>query len=574
MATKKNTSDHTRIYRLVLSGSLTSLMLVFMPTLANARAPLKSKSDFCSKLGKTMQASSGAQMYCFGPQMNGPMHQFVVSSASPTGLANVDAASQAEDRTGSGAYIGGQSETSIAASGNFVVEAWNDGTGFFAGCGAAMFKEELTGYGFSTDGGKTFTDYGGLPNDSCSTGTRWEGDPSVGVYTNSGFTYFYISSLFACSPAVGCPNFGLAVAVSACQVTGNTLSCGQPTIVATSDCNTTNACAGDFTFLDKDYLVVDQARKRLYITFTDFDVAPSFPNGQIEMAACDLDNPLAPVCQNGTNFTQPYVNVQPGDSTNFCEYEGSYPALDRATGNVYVGFEYNWITNFLGGPNCVNTISTQVVVAMVRASCLPDPDTGMVSKCHPPFPENANSIVSTDATPVPGYNRFQMNDFPRIAVSDKYGTVSLVWNDARHRPLGDILLQSYNLGTLTPIQSSPIRLNSDTGAGDMHTMPGLKNASSSGLLNVTWYDRRGANAGTAKTDIFGALNLNPRISSTPSNKKFTNVTTDWLATSSVIVPNFGDYTDNFVSSSNVLYVTWSDGRTGVPQPEEAHTPIQ
>ena len=68
--------------------------------------------------------------------------------------------------------------------------------------------------------------------------------------------------------------------------------------------------------------------------------------------------------------------------------------------------------------------------------------------------------------------------------------------------------------------------------------------------------------------------MNPRTSRTPSNKKFTNVTTDWLATSSVIVPNFGDYTDNFVSSSNVLYVTWSDGRTGVPQLEVAHTPVQ
>ena len=51
------------------------------------------------------------------------------------------------------------------------------------------------------------------------------------------------------------------------------------------------------------------------------------------------------------------------------------------------------------------------------------------------------------------------------------------------------------------------------------------------------------------------------------------VSTDWLATFSVIVPNFGDYTDNFVSASNQLYVTWSDGRTGVPQPEVAHVPV-
>jgi hypothetical protein len=342
--------------------------------------------------------------------------------------------------------------------------------------------------------------------------------------------------------------------------------------VATSDCNTSNGCGDNFTFLDKDYLAVDQAKKRLYITFTDFDAAPSFAT-QIEMAACDLDNPLAPVCQNGTNFTQPYVNVQPGDATNFGEYEGAYPALDRATADVYVGFEYNWFTNPFGLPNCVNTIPTEVAVADVPACCLPDPDIPAVSPCLPPFLENANIIISTDATAVPGYNRFLMNDFPRIAVSDAYGSVSLVWNDARNKPLGDILLQSYKLGTLTPIQSSPVQLDNDNNAGSAHFMPGLKNASSSGLLNVTWYDRRGSNAGTGKTDIFGALNVNPLTSSTPSNRRFSNVSTDWLATSSVIIPNFGDYTDNFVSASNILYVAWSDGRTGVPQPEEAHVAV-
>jgi hypothetical protein len=572
MTAKKDSIGCSQVCRLPLCCSVAVLILALMSAPASAQTQFSSKSAFCSQLGKTIQASSGAQMYCFGPQKNGPTHQFVPSLANRRLLPNVDAANPAEDRTGSGAYIGGQSETSIAASGNYVVEAWNDGTGFFEACGAPMYKEELTGYAFSSDGGKTFTDYGGLPNNNCSTGTRWEGDPSVGVYTNSGFTTFYISSLFACSPAVGCPNSGLAVAVSACQVTGNTLTCGQPTIVATSDCNTSNACGADFTFLDKDYLVVDQANKRLYITFTDFDAAPSFAT-QIEMAACDLDNPLAPVCQNGTNFTQPYVIVQPGDATNFCEYEGAYPALDRATGDVYVSFEYNWVTNFLGSSNCVNTIPTEVVVADVPASCLPDPDIPAVSPCLPPFLENANIIISTDATVVPGYNRFEMNDFPRIAVSDAYGSVSLVWNDARNKPLGDILLQSYELGTLTPIQSSPVQLDNDNNAGSAHFMPGLKNASSSGLLNVTWYDRRGSNAGTGKTDIFGALNVNPLTTSTPSNRRFSNVSTDWLATSSVIIPNFGDYTDNFVSASNILYVSWSDGRTGVPQPEEAHVAV-
>ena len=41
--------------------------------------------------------------------------------------------------------------------------------------------------------------------------------------------------------------------------------------------------------------------------------------------------------------------------------------------------------------------------------------------------------------------------------------------------------------------------------------------------------------------------------------------TDWMNTSTLIIPNFGDYTDN-ATSGTTTYYTWSDGRLGVPQP--------
>jgi len=40
---------------------------------------------------------------------------------------------------------------------------------------------------------------------------------------------------------------------------------------------------------------------------------------------------------------------------------------------------------------------------------------------------------------------------------------------------------------------------------------------------------------------------------------------NWLAVSSDIIPNFGDYTDNYLTTLG-LYVAWSDGRIGEPQP--------
>jgi len=152
----------------------------------------------CQKLGKTIQASSGAQMFCFGPQTNGATTATALSSSTGTGKfgSNVDAATPSEDVTPSGVQIHGQSETSIAAAGPYVVEAWNDGTGFFAPCGSPLNKEELTGFGFSNNGGASFIDLGGLPNANCLSSLT-VGDPSVEAYqAPDGKTYFYISRIF------------------------------------------------------------------------------------------------------------------------------------------------------------------------------------------------------------------------------------------------------------------------------------------------------------------------------------------------------------------------------------------
>src|SRR5215471_13057691 len=133
-------------------------------------------NPLCGKLGKSVQASQGAQMFCFPPQspqatsLSSSSRTSVTNSSSkPSFGSNVDAALPQEDVTPSGVQIHGQSETSVASAGPYVVEAWNDGTGFFAPCGSPQNKEELTGFGFSTDGGKTFTDLGGLPNANCNT---------------------------------------------------------------------------------------------------------------------------------------------------------------------------------------------------------------------------------------------------------------------------------------------------------------------------------------------------------------------------------------------------------------------
>ena len=561
-------SSQERFFCFLLTCVIAVLLAVAAPLDANAAGNPKG-NPICAKLGKTIQASSGAQMFCNGPQVNSATAATKLSSSTGASKfgSNVDAATPSEDVTPSGVQMHGQSEVSVAAAGPYVVEAWNDATGFFAPCGSPLNKEELTGFAFSNNGGASFTDLGGLPNANCASSII-DGDPSVEAYNApDGKTYFYISSIFI--PFLVPED---ALSVTACQVSGSgstaTLACSQPIVAAiSSDCQS----FGGFTscgFLDKEFLSIDPVRGRLYMSYTEFGPSTGF-SGVIELAVCDLTNPASPTCSNGGNGSisgagaaaAPYFVVAPGDP-NFCENEGAYPAVDRGTGAVYVAYEHDW---FSGLFNCGGE-TTQNVMNYIPFSCLTLTAT---SPCAGPAATQAVNITSLEAAFIPGYNRFPMNDFPRLAVSDPAGTVSMVWNDARQHATGDILLQSFNLGSLSLVQSSPVRINGHNDTGGWHFLPALRQSDSNGNLDISFYSRSSAN--TALTNVFAALKVNPRATATPtkSEVQVTTGSSDWNAVSSIIIPNFGDYTDNYVLGST-LYVVWSDGRLGIPQPFEDH----
>lgn len=553
-------------------------------------------NPFCKRLGKRYLASSGARMFCFGPRAHVQTHATPFpGKLAPGAPSNVDAASFAEDVSPSGVQADGQSETSIAASGPFVVEAWNDATGFFSSCSSPMGKEELTGIGFSANGGKSFQDLGGLPNSRCNK-DLYEGDPSVAAYTVGGSTYFYISSLFDSPTGLGLSR----VAMDACKVVGSgsgaTLSCGQPIVVGSStQCRKIQIGRHRFarfcSFLDKDFMTIDPARGRLYMSYTDFLIHGA-GGTRVEVAACDLGSasggsgpaggtPAAPVCEHGTPLAparrhfligKPYLSVANPGGRN-CEHEGAYPAADPATGDLFVAYEFNIFTDLF--PPC-NTAATPTAEVMTKTplSCLP---MAAVSPCAHPSARASEPIASLNFTLVPGYNRFGTNDFPRLAVSDPFGTVSMVWNDTRFHPLGDILLESFSTGSLQPVQSEPVVLNR-VATGGLHMFPAMRTANSAGLLDVTWYSRKSAT--TANTSVDAALGVSPVTTTTPSsNVRITTVTSNWDNATSIFAPNFGDYIDDalittgtppFVGST--LYVAWSDGRFSVPQPFEAHLP--
>jgi hypothetical protein len=326
------------------------------------------------------------------------------------------------------------------------------------------------------------------------------------------------------------------------------------------------------------------------VAYTDFllNAGP-----QVELAVCDLGNrsggpgpaggtPAAPVCKNGTlpvpvssKFFQgkPYFVVAQPDPRG-CENEGAYPAVDPATGAVYTAYEYNIETNiFL--PQCFGSATpTANVMTRTPRSCLP---LATFAACGGPKARTSVPVTSLVAAFVPGYNRFPVNDFPRLAVSDRYGTVSMVWNDTRFHPLGDILLESFHKTSLGPVQAHPVVLDRPA-SGGLHMLPALRTATAAGRLDVTWYSR--STPTTSRTSVDGVLGVSPLTTSTPpSNVRVTNVASDWLNNTSDIVPNFGDYTDAALTTTGTapyvgrtLYVAWSDGRFSVPQPFEAHLP--
>jgi hypothetical protein len=108
--------------------------------------------------------------------------------------------------------------------------------------------------------------------------------------------------------------------------------------------------------------------------------------------------------------------------------------------------------------------------------------------------------------------------------------------------------------------------------------PAIRSATSAGLLDVAWYSR--TSAATAVTNVDAVIGVNPLTTTQPlSNTRITTVGSNWNNAASVITPNFGDYIDDALSTTgappyvgSTLYVAWSDGRFGVPQPFEAHLP--
>jgi hypothetical protein len=476
----------------------------------------------------------------------------VAASGSVTFGTNVDAADPQED------LAAGQSETAIdGTTTGRVMVAWNDATGF-AVQPTNRLLASLTGVGYSTDGGRSFTDLVGLRNPNPDQ--QWSGDPAVVSIDNG--AHFIVGSLYLPSPAAcndGKPA-QLTVAVEVLTPTATGVSMGKPVVVSPAG----DVCAlfggavtaNNVAFLDKDFLAWDQTSRTLVASFTRFYISGRHSGtGAINIARAHV--PVAAGQLSSADFrTLPVWHEEPLD-----ENEGAYATVAPG-GDTYVAWERNLDSNlFDGDPHVYEHLA--LVPANAHAATIGGNGNPVVVTKGQVNASPVGGVRSLGSVVIAGYNRGTGNDFPRIAWNRAAGRVEVAWNDASAHPLGDIWLRSYpaRLGSPSAIQ----RLNDDSDY-TLHFLPALS-VRSNGHTCTSWYDRRRFGPNSARTDYYGECR--PSIGVPGADFRITTGPTDWTNSSSLITPNFGDYTDN-ASAGTTTYYTWSDGRLGVPQPFTDH----
>ncbi|HEV8701533.1 MAG TPA: DUF4215 domain-containing protein [Candidatus Polarisedimenticolia bacterium] len=391
---------------------------------------------------------------------------------------------------------GTQSETSIAVFGSTVVVGFNQINGN-RGSGAA----------WSTDGGLTFTDGGGLPTGG-PLPKELLGDPSVTVCGNG--TFYYASIYF--------PNASdAAIAVNVGTVSGTTLTWSNPQIASIS----TN------DFLDKEWLTCDRATNTLYMVYT------RFVNGNLGMAG-PLQVEIIKSADGGTTWSAPLVL----ESSSTESVQIAYVAIGP-DGEVYVLWER--------GVDDITAAETRLEFRRsLDFAASFDPRVVVRSMAPSFFPANV------------GYNREDTLEIGTIAVDTSTGpgrgNLYVIWveREIPEAPERDVFLaRSIDRGATW---SAPVRVNDD-GAGHDQVMPWVS-VNSGGGVETTWYDYRNWTA-MSTTDVYAARSTDGGGSFEP-NVRVTTVPSSWFVPAT-FTPNFGDYAQ-CASEGTGFYPAWSDGR--------------
>jgi hypothetical protein len=480
-----------------------------------------------------------------------------------------------------------QSETEIAvlntprSMGKKMVAGYNDSWGFYDN------RQGLSGFAYSTNGGNTWIDGGGLPPripSGVPSGTlgsdAYFGDPVLVVHHQS--QTFYYSSIYQrpdgfLTLSVNRGHFEKAPpsATAPTESISNTRCANDPTEFGIPDPPSNQderiiwelpveavlppyLGAGNLDFLDKEWLYVDQNTGTLYLTYTRFATDGATP---IELVRC-VGCANRPTFTTG-DFTPPSVIV-PNEAF---EFNQATQAFTTPSGRVIV----TWFARQFGSTTPFPEIAQRIEYAY-------SDDDGVTFT-----PEQLVSVVNPQGEPA-GYNRGRPTilNAPYIVVDrgaddglftsgeeaqPGFGNVYITYFSGK-TPLSSItkaadifLSTSTNNGTTF---GPPVKVNDDN-TNTVHVFPSVQ-ANKHGDVYVAWIDRREDPApfvppntgGNIFNDTYAAVSKNQGLGF-GHNQLQTRVSTSWF-TREDARPDYGDYNSSELLGFNQFVTIWADGR--------------
>ena len=400
-----------------------------------------------------------------------------------------------------------QSETSMGVDPTNplrLVGGFNDCRGFFV-----PSRNGISGWGFSLDGGTTWTGVQtGLPKGAPGDfGAR--GDPSIDVDADGNF---YYANLYSVAAGGGTP---INVSVHKGKFVGTNFVWNPPTFATT------------FTSgfgADKVHIGVDKrpGSNTIYVSYTNFNAGG---NGQVEVARST---------DGGQTWSAAVVIATASGTV----HQGSLPRVGP-DGEVYVVWEDGFV----------------------------QPTRSIHIRKSTTWPNFGSDITVSSVTPVanPPFNS-RTNEFPTMDIDRSSGTnrgrVYVAWNDGRDGgpgAIGEILLSHSADGTTW---STPVRVNDDglpSATGTHHWFAWVA-VDLRGVANLGWYDRRLRGTQADLTDVFAAqFTVSGGVS---PNQRLTSQSFS-MNVPSACTPNFGDYNGAAAGTTRFHFI-YGDGRLGNP----------
>ena len=429
---------------------------------------------------------------------------------------------------------GGQSETSIAidVTGQHIVIGYNDSRGF------NVDPVSISGFAYSDDGGKTFTDGGQLPSKATGKlrdGTQLPqvfGDPDVKyIPGGNGCQFVYSSILFGGFGTA--PNYTATIQTMSIH---RSTDCGHSwqgpfEIPTASNPNGQIIRGGPADFADKELIDIDPETGRVMVSWSNFVSDPAINAGGIEISSSYSDDIMT---GNPPTWSRRVVLNRVGSPLGAT---GSVPRFaGNGSDNVYIVWEaFGSNANELAGRNIFLAASPnngRDFAPAVRVN--PAPFFGM------------DYVLGNDRT----------NEFPSMAVDNSpgpnRGNIYIVYSNNNSGDGADIVFQrSVDEGFSF---SLPIYLNSNPGADRPQWFPYVTVDPKTGRVSVVYYDQGIATSGDLTeltwtySDDGGITWTKPSpISPRPFHAGYGNDTGQ---------PNLGDYIGS-LSRAGTLYTAYA-----------------